>query len=282
MGGTDQTLIDAMGTMAGDALEDLEIKFKPSTPQVHEGWVLPGPGVAPLSGRVKMTSGFGYRKPPTEGASRWHRAIDFGSVPVGSPVYSMRSGKVLFAGRSGGHGNRVIIRFYDGTTVAYSHLDKVGVKAGQRVVMGQTVGGVGSTGVSTGPHLHLEAAAPGKNILKAKERGSPLDLLPELEHTRDKGHYDFGEPPVVEASGDEIEELSRRFKSMWRRWISEGKPESMVDEFDDAYGALQSVGVDPVDVAATVQDYATPIEGDGDPGEVKAPEEGLSEEYIMP
>ena len=257
---------EARSSLAGDVLEEPELDLQPSTPEVYEGWASPGPGVPPLSGRVKMTSGFGSRKPPVEGASRWHGALDFGA-PMGSPVYSMRSGKVVFAGPAGGHGNRVIIRFYDGVTVAYSHLEAVDVKAGQRVVMGQPVGGVGSTGVSTGPHLHLEAAAPGKNIFKAKERANPLKLLPEVGHTRDKKYYDFGEAPVAEASNDEIAGLSRRFKSVWRRWISEGKPESMGDEFDDAYEALRSVGVDPVDVATTVRDYDPPPAQPVDPDE---------------
>ena len=260
----DQALIDAM---AGDELEVDALEFQPSMPEVHEGWASPGPGVAPLSGRAKMTSGFGSRKPPIEGASRWHGALDFGA-PKGSPVYSMRSGKVLFAGRSGGHGNRVIIRFYDGSTVAYSHLGKVGVKAGQRVVMGQTVGGVGSTGISTGPHLHLEAAAPGRNILKPKQRSNPIDLFPELEHTREKAWYDFGDAPVAEASNDEIADLSSRYKNVWRRWISEGQPESMGDEVSDAYEALQSVGVDPVNVSKTVREYGPsqdrPVDVDAD------------------
>tara|TARA_A100001515_G_scaffold77096_1_gene61202 strand:- start:494 stop:1411 length:918 start_codon:yes stop_codon:yes gene_type:complete len=256
---------EARSDLAGDVLEESELEFQPSTPEVYEGWTSPGPGVPPLSGRVKMTSGFGSRKPPVEGASRWHGALDFGA-PQGSPVYSMRSGKVVFAGPAGGHGNRVIIRFYDGVTVAYSHLDSVDVKAGQRVVMGQPVGGVGSTGVSTGPHLHLEVAAPGRNILKAKERGNPTELLPELSHAKDEQYYDFGEAPIAEASNDEIDALSRKFKSVWRRWISEGKPESMGYEFDDAYEALRSVGVDPVDVATTVRDYdpapAQPVDPD--------------------
>lgn len=240
-----------------DARKPPDIIFKPSMPEVHEGWTITGPGVLPLGGRVKMTSGFGGREPPIEGASSWHGALDFGAK-LGSPVYSMRSGKVLFAGPSGGHGNRVVVRFHDGTTVAYSHLQSIGVKPGQWVVMGQAVGAVGSTGVSTGAHLHLEAAAPGKNIMRAKERGNPKDILSEFAHLGGRGWYDFGEAPTERASEEEVDELSRRFKDMWRRWVSEGKPESMSQEFNETYYALESVGVDPVDAADTVRDYGQP------------------------
>ena len=188
--------------------EDPDIEFQPSIPVL-------GPGVAPLSGIVKLTSGYGKRERPKDGASKHHRAIDFGA-PAGTPALSMRSGRVVFAGRDRGHGNRVIVQFYDGTTVAYSHLQNIDVKDGERVVMGQRVGSVGSTGVSTGPHLHIEASLPGRDVLKFDERSNPLKILPELSYVVD-GLNNFGEPVEQGASAAEIELLRRKYQEITKR-----------------------------------------------------------------
>lgn len=244
---------------SAEEVEEAEaIRFQPSTPIL-------GPGVTPLSGLVKLTSGFGSRTPPREGASRYHRAVDFGAM-LGAPVLSMRSGRVIFAGEHGGHGNRVIIQFYDGTTVAYSHLRDVGVASGDRVVMGQRVGSVGSTGISTGPHLHIEAALPGKNVLRPRERGDPMEILPELSHAKRGAYNDFGEAPEEGASPEEIEMLSGKFRNLWRTWISEGKPEegTLGDDLGEAYADLESIGIDPVDVASTVREYGPAAEAEVD------------------
>jgi len=106
-------------------------------------------------GSVRVTSGFGMRRHPLLGYSRFHKGIDFGS-PYGSPIYAATDGVVAFAGRSGGYGNFVKIAHAGGLGTGYGHMSRIATSAGARVRQGQLIGYVGSTGMSTGPHLHYE------------------------------------------------------------------------------------------------------------------------------
>jgi len=116
---------------------------------------------APVSFR-RMASGFGGRRHPILGTWRAHRGLDY-SAPSGTPVRTIGDGTVTFAGRRGGYGNLVEVRHPNGFVTRYAHLRGFGpaIRSGARVTIGQTIGYVGSTGLSTGPHLHFEVIVGG-------------------------------------------------------------------------------------------------------------------------
>ena len=102
-----------------------------------------------------ITSGFGMRRHPILGYSRLHAGIDFGAA-YGSPIYAVSDGTVVFAGWHGGHGNFVKLEHGGGFGTGYGHMSRIAVSPGSHVRAGQVIGYVGSTGLSTGPHLHYE------------------------------------------------------------------------------------------------------------------------------
>jgi murein DD-endopeptidase MepM/ murein hydrolase activator NlpD len=107
-------------------------------------------------GWTRISSGFGRRFHPVLGFTRKHDGWDL-PKPWGTKVYPSRSGKVVFAGWKGGYGNMIQIQHNNGESTVYGHLSKIIVHMGQWVQRGNTLlGRVGSTGISTGPHLHFE------------------------------------------------------------------------------------------------------------------------------
>lgn len=108
-----------------------------------------------------ITSPFGYRIHPILGYSRLHSGTDFGA-DYGTPVWASKSGEVIFAGWNGGYGNCVIIAHEGGLSTLYGHMSELAVNEGERVGQGETIGWVGSTGASTGPHLHFEVWVGGE------------------------------------------------------------------------------------------------------------------------
>ena len=110
---------------------------------------------APVSAGYTLTSGFGWRTSPTRGGADFHTGQDF-ARPAGSQVTAVSSGVVVFTGWSGGYGNLVRIRHANGVESWYGHLSAIEVHPGDDVRAGDVLGLVGSTGNSTGPHLHLE------------------------------------------------------------------------------------------------------------------------------
>ena len=116
---------------------------------------------APVNGH--MTSGFGMRRHPILGYVRMHAGIDFGAA-WGSPIFAVSGGIVSFAGRHGGHGNYVRLEHGGGLGSGYGHLSRMAVAPGTRVHAGQVIGFVGSSGLSTGPHLHFEVYRCGATI----------------------------------------------------------------------------------------------------------------------
>jgi murein DD-endopeptidase MepM/ murein hydrolase activator NlpD len=116
---------------------------------------------APVAGRI--TSTFGMRRHPILGFVRRHAGIDFGAH-YGSPIYAVADGFVSFAGRHGGHGNFVRLDHGGGNGTGYGHMSRIAVPSGARVQAGQVIGYVGSTGMSTGPHLHFEAYQNGRPV----------------------------------------------------------------------------------------------------------------------
>ncbi|WP_395329744.1 M23 family metallopeptidase [Novosphingobium sp. BL-8H] len=115
----------------------------------------------PVAGH--MTSPYGMRRHPILGYVRMHAGIDFGAA-YGSPIYAVADGVVSFSGRHGGHGNYVRIEHGGGLGTGYGHMSRIAVSAGTRVRAGQVIGYVGSSGLSTGPHLHFEAYRGGQTI----------------------------------------------------------------------------------------------------------------------
>ncbi len=102
-----------------------------------------------------VSSPFGYRRHPILGTSRLHAGTDF-AAGQGEPTWATKSGTIIFAGWNGGYGNCVIIAHAGGVSSLYAHLSEIFVSEGDVVSQGETVGLVGSTGLSTGPHLHFE------------------------------------------------------------------------------------------------------------------------------
>jgi murein DD-endopeptidase MepM/ murein hydrolase activator NlpD len=112
----------------------------------------------PVSGHI--TSGFGMRFHPILGYTRFHRGVDYGAA-YGSPIYAAADGLVSIAGPHGGNGNFVRLTHSAVLGTSYSHMSRIMVSPGSRVAQGQLIGYVGSTGLSTGPHLHFEVYKDG-------------------------------------------------------------------------------------------------------------------------
>jgi murein DD-endopeptidase MepM/ murein hydrolase activator NlpD len=116
------------------------------------------PSIWPVHGWV--TSGFGYRISPFTGKRQFHAGLDI-STRSGTPIVSPAAGVVTFVGREGGYGKMVVINHGHGLVTRYGHLRKYSVKTGQKIKRGERVGMVGSTGRSSGPHLHYEVLMSG-------------------------------------------------------------------------------------------------------------------------
>lgn len=111
----------------------------------------------------RISSEYGMRKLAHEHNHRMHNGMDF-AAPEGTPIHAAKGGTVSFAGRKGGYGNTVIIDHGDGTSTLYAHASALLVEAGDRVGRGKVVAEVGSTGRSTGPHLHFEVRRDGRAV----------------------------------------------------------------------------------------------------------------------
>jgi murein DD-endopeptidase MepM/ murein hydrolase activator NlpD len=118
----------------------------------------------PVDG-ARISSGFGMRKHPIQGYNKMHRGVDF-AAPRGTPVYAAGKGVIDRIGRNGGYGKYVRIRHNSTYKTAYAHMKSYakGMKRGDRVKQGQVIGYVGSTGNSTGPHLHYEVMVDNKQV----------------------------------------------------------------------------------------------------------------------
>lgn len=116
----------------------------------------------PFSGRI--TSTFGHRENPFGGANvETHKGLDI-KGPIGAPVRAMAKGEVEFAGLRGGFGNCIMLKHGNGFETLYGHLSKILVRVGQKINIGEQIGNIGSTGRSTGPHLHYEIHKNGQQI----------------------------------------------------------------------------------------------------------------------
>ena len=122
----------------------------------------------PING-ARLSSPFGMRKHPIDGFNKMHRGTDF-AAPLGTPIMASGSGVIKKAGWCGGGGNCVVIKHNSTYQTVYAHMSKFanGIRNGVRVKQGQTIGYVGSTGKSTGPHLHYEVIVNGKRVNSQK------------------------------------------------------------------------------------------------------------------
>lgn len=130
-------------------------------------------------GGFRLTSAFGTRLDPITGKARMHHGQDLAAAE-GTPVRAAADGTVRFAGARGSYGNMVIVEHADGTETRYAHCRDLGVKAGDTVAAGQSIASVGSTGRSTGAHLHFEVRQDGRAIDPASWTG----LTPIAEKDR--------------------------------------------------------------------------------------------------
>jgi murein DD-endopeptidase MepM/ murein hydrolase activator NlpD len=117
----------------------------------------------PVAGEVDMSSPFGMRLDPFNGRPATHTGIDLRG-DIGEPVHATAAGRVSIAGREGGYGNMVEVNHGNGLATRYGHLSKILVKPGQTVHIGDVIGLIGSTGRSTGPHLHYETRINGEAV----------------------------------------------------------------------------------------------------------------------
>lgn len=115
----------------------------------------------------RKTSGFGMRLHPIFQTQRAHQGIDY-AAPTGTPAHTVGDGVVEFAGVQGGYGKTVVVRHDNTRSTLYAHLSKIHVRKGQSVQQGQVIGAVGSTGWSTGPHLHFEFRVNGRHVDPAR------------------------------------------------------------------------------------------------------------------
>lgn len=121
----------------------------------------PGILVRPVPGRI--TSGFGMRVHPILGYTRMHTGVDM-SAPYGQEINAGGAGRVILAGPYGGYGNTVIIDHGGGMTTLYAHQSELNVSYGQEVAAADIIGYIGTSGLSTGPHLHFEVRISGKPV----------------------------------------------------------------------------------------------------------------------
>ncbi|HKT14290.1 MAG TPA: peptidoglycan DD-metalloendopeptidase family protein [Allosphingosinicella sp.] len=139
----------------------------------------------PVPGTV--TSNFGSRRHPILGYTRMHKGMDF-RAGYGTPILAASDGRIARAGWAGGYGRQVMINHAQGYATSYSHMSRIAIQPGQYVRRGQLIGYVGSTGLSTGPHLHYELHKNGRAINPSSVRYASQALLrgPELASFRNR------------------------------------------------------------------------------------------------
>ncbi|BBI35345.1 M23 family metallopeptidase [Cohnella abietis] len=158
----------------GEELETMkpELEFTKSQVAKQQKLIAVTPTIWPTDSR-KITSTFGIRKDPFKRRATYHAGLDIGAN-IGEPIYAAANGTVIEAGRSPSHGNNVLISHSNGLQTHYSHMSKIITTVGAKVSKGDIIGEIGSTGRSTGPHLHYEVILNGEHV----------DPLPYLKASR--------------------------------------------------------------------------------------------------
>lgn len=162
--GSGSSTLDPRFTTLGETLARMDA--------LERGLVAIPSGVPALAPAI--TSGFGYRRDPFTGAAAMHSGIDFKGAS-GSPILAAAQGRIIHAGVKSGYGNCVEVAHGNGLVTRYAHLSSIGVRVGQQVDKGQRLGGMGSTGRSTGTHLHFEV----------RQNDRAMNPRPFLEANRD-------------------------------------------------------------------------------------------------
>ncbi len=181
--------------------------------------------VNPVNG--VLTSTFGPRRHPILGQVRMHKGVDW-AAPIGTPVVAAFDGTVEFAGDGRGYGNVIRISHEQGTATAYAHLSRFqdGIRAGLKVSAGEIIGYVGTTGLSTGPHLHFEfyqngaAIDPLASVVAAVSDGSAVDILVNRIVRVESAGNARAKNPLSSATG-----LGQFIKSTWIRMIRTYRPD---------------------------------------------------------
>ncbi|MFC3175111.1 M23 family metallopeptidase [Novosphingobium bradum] len=144
----------------------------------REGGYDGGAMLTPVNGRI--TSLYGQRFHPILGYARMHAGVDFGAA-WGSPIVATAAGVVSFAGHHGGHGNYVRLEHGGGLGTGYGHMSRIAVSPGERVSAGEVIGYVGSTGLSTGPHLHYEMYRDGRTVNPLGQRFAAVTVTRQVD-----------------------------------------------------------------------------------------------------
>jgi len=139
-----------------EQLDQIAVKL-----EERQRWIASTPSITPVKGL--FTSGFGFRKDPQTGKQAFHPALDI-AAPVGYPIVAPADGVVTRAGRIGGLGKAVYLSHGFGINTRFGHMSRLDVRPGQEVKRGEIIGYVGSTGRSTGYHLHYEVHVDGKAV----------------------------------------------------------------------------------------------------------------------
>lgn len=158
---SDRRALEAAESQLAKDSQSIALLIRQRSP--YGGVAIQGNGqfVYPSDGPI--TSGFGWRLHPILGYRRFHAGIDFGA-DYGTVIFAADQGTVILAGWYGGYGNAVVIDHGNGLTTLYGHASELYVSEGQTVQRGQPIAAVGSTGLSTGPHLHFEVRTSGNPV----------------------------------------------------------------------------------------------------------------------
>lgn len=166
---------------AGPAPDKVEELSAPAAPPIKAVAKPAGPVTrkvlfeAPVKG-YRINSAFGLRKLTIEAKARAHKGVDI-AAPKGTSVYTTAEGRVIRAGfQAGGYGNFIEVKHPNGLSSVYGHLSRIDVHTGQQVASGERIGLVGSTGYSTGPHLHFEVRRNGEQVNPIKVVGQSFDV----------------------------------------------------------------------------------------------------------
>ncbi|GGE03606.1 peptidase M24 [Tsuneonella deserti] len=133
-----------------------------------------------------LTSSYGVRRDPFTGAAAMHSGLDFRG-PIGAPIYAAAKGRVSFVGQRSGYGNVIEISHGNGMVTRYAHMSHFASRVGQEVAPGDVIGAIGSTGRSTGPHLHFEVRINGRAV-------NPRPFLEAAPHVLKEARRVQGEP----------------------------------------------------------------------------------------
>jgi murein DD-endopeptidase MepM/ murein hydrolase activator NlpD len=158
----------------------------------------------------RMTSGFGVRKHPVLGYTKMHKGVDFGA-PTGTAIYAAADGVIERAGRFSSYGNYVKIKHSSKLSTAYAHMSRYGngIRPGVRVKQGQIIGYVGTTGRSTGPHLHFEVVVNGVQVNPKSVKIATDDTLKGNDLKRFRDHIRRLGQEYAERAGGQVKVASK-------------------------------------------------------------------------